>query len=176
MTGRTAANHGAAGAGGESSARDGATQDRTSVLEAELAGLRTALHNRSAIEQAIGVLMVLRTCPPQDAFNLLVRLSQAYNVKLYRIARLLVQLAGTRQAHTLEPALAEVLRGGQSPPAEEQEPAQEPDSDLVAAATEVVRTAGTGPADGSANGAIRDLYRLLVDRGWIPPHDVLGWL
>lgn len=150
---------------------------RAVALEAELAGLRKALHNRASIEQAIGVLTVLRRCSPEEAFPLLVRLSQAYNVKLYRIARLLVQLAATTPPDTLEAALVEALRGGAVTEAssDPDEPDEVPllDDGLVEAAREVVAAAADG---GDAEQAVRQLYRLLVDRGWLAPHTVLSWL
>ncbi len=146
---------------------------RAVALEAELAGLRKALHNRASIEQAIGVLTVLRRCPPEEAFPLLVRLSQAYNVKLYRIARLLVQLAATTPLDTLEATLVEALRGEVAGEADEPDEAPPLDDGLVAAARAVVAAAADG---GDGEQAVRQLYRLLVDRGWLAPHTVLSWL
>lgn len=148
--------------------------DRVALLEAELASLRRALHNRATIEQAMGILAVLRRCTPEDAFRLLVRLSQVHNVKLHRIAQLLVQLtSGAADTATLEVGLADALRAA---PAQESRDGDAPprvDETLVEAARHVVSAPRSGA---EANRAVRDLYRLLIDRGWIPPYDVLVWV
>lgn len=55
-------------------------------LEAENAALRRALASRSVIEQAKGMLMSERRCTADEAFEILVDLSQQWNVKLRDIA------------------------------------------------------------------------------------------
>jgi hypothetical protein len=147
--------------------------DKVAMLEAELAGLRRALHNRAVIEQAMGILAVLRRCTPEDAFQLLVRLSQVSNVKLHRIAQLLVQFTSRSDPATLEGALAAALRqeGPQAPAAEVAGPRV--DDALITAARHVVDTASHRGGD-SLDQATRDLYRLLVNRGWIAPYEVLA--
>ena len=56
----------------------------------ELDGLRTAMHTRATIEQAKGVVMCLRGCGPDEAFEQLVRLSQNSQRKLHDVAALVV--------------------------------------------------------------------------------------
>jgi hypothetical protein len=166
------------------SAADGSAadaSDKVAMLEAELAGLRRALHNRAVIEQAMGILAVLRRCTPEDAFQLLVRLSQVSNVKLHRIAQLLVQLTNGADPVTLEGALATALRQDGPSVAVQPAPAVAAvaavDEALIAAARHVVATASNtvpNPGGDSLDQAIRDLYLLLINRGWIAPYDVLA--
>ncbi|MET8995988.1 ANTAR domain-containing protein [Amycolatopsis sp. NPDC004169] len=52
--------------------------------------LREALRTRGVIEQAKGVLIGQRGCGPDEAFAILVRLSQETNTKLYDVARALL--------------------------------------------------------------------------------------
>jgi hypothetical protein len=163
------------------SAADGSAtdaSDKVAMLEAELAGLRRALHNRAVIEQAMGILAVLRRCTPEDAFQLLVRLSQVSNVKLHRIAQLLVQLTNGADPVTLEGALVTALRQDGPSVAVPPAPAVAAvDEALIAAARHVVATASNtvpNPGGDSLDQAIRDLYLLLINRGWIAPYDVLA--
>jgi hypothetical protein len=193
MSGPTAAGRGSTGADG-TDVPDAATDlpeigvpdvevpdvdvsDKVAMLEAELAGLRRALHNRAVIEQAMGILAVLRRCTPEDAFQLLVRLSQVSNVKLHRIAQLLVQLTNGGDPVTLEGALATALRQDGPPPAPPVAGPPQVDEALIAAARHVVETASNAvphPGGDSLDQAIRDLYLLLINRGWIAPYDVLA--
>ena len=53
--------------------------------------LQTAMQSRAVIEQAKGILMGQRRCSAQEAFDLLVRLSQDTNRKLRDVAGALVQ-------------------------------------------------------------------------------------
>jgi hypothetical protein len=147
--------------------------DKVAMLEAELAGLRRALHNRAVIEQAMGILAVLQRCTPEDAFQLLVRMSQVSNVKLHRIAQLLVQLTNGSDTVTLESALAMALRQDGPPVPVPQVVPGQVDEALIAAARHVVDTAANTGQD-SLGHATRDLYRLLVSQGWIAPYDVLA--
>ncbi|MET8849589.1 ANTAR domain-containing protein [Amycolatopsis sp. NPDC004625] len=66
------------------------------------------LASRAAIEQAKGVIMALRRCPPEEAWQTLRRTSQEFNVKVRELAIALVehlgghtatQPAGTRAIH-----------------------------------------------------------------------------
>ncbi len=57
--------------------------------------MQTALASRARIEQAKGVLMASRGCTEDEAFRLLVELSQSSNRKLREVAEALV--ASTRQ-------------------------------------------------------------------------------
>jgi AmiR/NasT family two-component response regulator len=56
----------------------------------ELDGLRTAMHTRATIEQAKGVIMALRGCTADEAFQQLVTLSQRSQRKLHDVAARLV--------------------------------------------------------------------------------------
>jgi hypothetical protein len=174
MSGPTTSSSGPADADENGTSTDTADGhvDRVTMLEAELAGLRRALHNRAVIEQAMGILAVLRRCTPEDAFQLLVRLSQVSNVKLHRIAQLLVQLTNGSDPITLEGALATALRQAEPPtPATPAEPPH--DGELIDAARHVV-AAGSGPPGEDLDRAVQALYLLLVNRGWIAPYDVLA--
>ena len=53
--------------------------------------LQQAMHSRAVIEQAKGILMAQRRCSAQEAFDLLVRLSQDSNRKLREVAQALVE-------------------------------------------------------------------------------------
>jgi hypothetical protein len=61
------------------------------VLEHELDGLRTAMLTRGVIEQAKGMLMLRRGCDADEAFNVLVELSQTSHRKLVVVAEALVR-------------------------------------------------------------------------------------
>ncbi|MDQ2585229.1 ANTAR domain-containing protein [Saccharothrix yanglingensis] len=52
--------------------------------------LHQALHRRGVIEQAKGILVGTRLCTPDQAFTILVRLSQDTNTKLYDVAQALI--------------------------------------------------------------------------------------
>jgi hypothetical protein len=158
---------------GEDFGAENSGTDKVAMLEAELAGLRRALHNRAVIEQAMGILAVLRRCTPEDAFQLLVRLSQVSNVKLHRIAQLLVQFTRGADPVAIEGALAAALRQEGQPAPVAETPGPQVDDDLIAAARHVVDTASHPGAD-SLDAAIRGLYLLLVNRGWIAPYEVLA--
>jgi GAF domain-containing protein len=56
----------------------------------EAAHLRTAMASRAAIEQAKGILMARDRCSPDEAFDLLRRISQHRNVKLRDLAQTIV--------------------------------------------------------------------------------------
>lgn len=60
------------------------------AVEHELDGLRTAMQTRAAIEQAKGMIMFHRKCDADEAFRLLVELSQNAHRKLFEIAQTLV--------------------------------------------------------------------------------------
>ena len=57
--------------------------------------LQSAMQSRAVIEQAKGILMGQRRCTPQEAFDILVALSQGSNRKLRDVAQALVDQAGT---------------------------------------------------------------------------------
>jgi GAF domain-containing protein len=60
------------------------------------ARLSEAMEHRAVIEQAKGILMATHRCPPDDAFQLLVKASQHENVKLRRIAQRIVDTTTSR--------------------------------------------------------------------------------
>ena len=60
---------------------------------AEVSQLRTAMESRAAIEQAKGIIMGRDRCSPDEAFDMLRRISQSRNVKLHDIARAIVDAA-----------------------------------------------------------------------------------
>lgn len=77
---------------------------RIAELEGEIDGLRRALRTRTVIAQATGLLAAVGEQPPQQGFQLLVELSQQYNVKLHTLAQQVVDLAaelGPRRAAAL---------------------------------------------------------------------------
>jgi GAF domain-containing protein len=53
--------------------------------------LQAAMHSRAVIEQAKGILIGARRCTAQEAFDILVRLSQDTNRKLRDVAEVLVR-------------------------------------------------------------------------------------
>lgn len=58
--------------------------------------LAEAMHSRATIEQAKGILMASRRCSADEAFDILVRLSQSSNRKLREVAAALVAEASSR--------------------------------------------------------------------------------
>ncbi|MGH8774115.1 MAG: GAF and ANTAR domain-containing protein [Jiangellaceae bacterium] len=69
----------------------GAVRHRDQVVLNEQ--LRTALTSRATIDQAVGVVMAHRGCPPDQAFDVLRTASQNGNVKLRVIAQEVVDRA-----------------------------------------------------------------------------------
>ncbi len=67
--------------------------------------LQTAMQSRAAIEQAKGVLMAQRRCSPDEAFEVLVELSQRSNRKLREVAEALVEGVLQADAHAVAVAL-----------------------------------------------------------------------
>ena len=55
--------------------------------------LRIAIESRAVIEQAKGVLIARDRCTPEEAFELLTRISQNRNIKLQQLARTIVEAA-----------------------------------------------------------------------------------
>jgi len=66
---------------------------RIAELVDEVDGLRTAMANRAVIEQAKGLIIAARGCTPDEAFELLSRMSQNENRKLRDLAASLVESA-----------------------------------------------------------------------------------
>ena len=55
--------------------------------------LQTAMQSRAVIEQAKGILVGARRCTPEEAFDILVRISQDTNRKLRDVAQALLDEA-----------------------------------------------------------------------------------
>ncbi|MBM7775641.1 hypothetical protein JOD54_005845 [Actinokineospora baliensis] len=142
---------------------------RVAQLQSELDGLRRALRTRATIEQAMGVLVVLRRCSPKEAFDALVRLSQQYNTKLHRVAHLVVGMFAEPSVEPMDSYLRRNI-GVDDPEDDAGEPDRF-DAELLAAARALAE-AGDGQVE--LERAVRDLHRVLVERGWVPPYDVLG--
>jgi transcriptional regulator with GAF, ATPase, and Fis domain len=64
------------------------TRYDTAKREAE--GMQSAMHSRSVIEQAKGILMAQQRCSAEVAFNLLIAASQRSNTKLRDVAASIV--------------------------------------------------------------------------------------
>ncbi len=62
-------------------------------LRAEVSGLRAAMETRAIIEQAKGLIIASMGVDADQAFELLIRQSQAENVKLHVIAERLISSA-----------------------------------------------------------------------------------
>jgi hypothetical protein len=73
-----------------------ALQSELDGLRNELDGLRTALETRGVIEQAKGILMGRHHCDPDQAFAMLVRVSQRSHRKLRAVAAQLVEATVSR--------------------------------------------------------------------------------
>lgn len=84
---RSAVDRGRAAEDRDQAAQLASDQDR------ELASLRVALESRLVIGQAVGLLMARHAVRHEDAFTVLVRLSQHHNVKLRDVAAELVASA-----------------------------------------------------------------------------------
>lgn len=71
----------------EASRRDGSHHDETvRELQVQLAGLRKAMATRAVIEQAKGIVMARESCSSDEAFDILVKMSQRQHLKLRDIA------------------------------------------------------------------------------------------
>jgi len=68
--------------------------------EALVEQLREAMRSRAVIEQAKGIVMGERRCTAEEAFDVLVKLSQDSNRKLRDVARGLVEETGGWTART----------------------------------------------------------------------------
>ncbi|MFF5158182.1 ANTAR domain-containing protein [Streptomyces sp. NPDC000348] len=79
-------------------------RDRLERLENEVGQLRQALASRAVIDQAIGIVQAERRCAPDDAFQILVGISQRTNVKLREIAAALVRQAAAADSAPLLPS------------------------------------------------------------------------
>lgn len=70
--------------------REGRSQ-REILLHSAFARLHARMGTMAAIEQAKGIVMAQRGCGPEEAFNVLRRLSQHTNVKLHLLAAQIVE-------------------------------------------------------------------------------------
>ncbi|MER7489141.1 ANTAR domain-containing protein [Streptomyces sp. NPDC126497] len=84
-------------------ARTEEERGRLERLEQEAGQLRQALASRAVIDQAIGIVQAERRCAPDDAFQILVGISQRSNVKLREIAAALVRRAAAGDSAPLLP-------------------------------------------------------------------------
>ncbi|MER5767893.1 ANTAR domain-containing protein [Streptomyces sp. NPDC001985] len=71
-------------------APDGAAAE-AEALRQEVAGLRRALSSHPVIDMARGVVMATASCTPEQAWQVLVTVSQHSNPKLREVARHLVE-------------------------------------------------------------------------------------
>ncbi|GAA3047501.1 ANTAR domain-containing protein [Actinokineospora globicatena] len=145
---------------------------RVAQLQSELDGLRRALRTRATIEQAMGVLVVLRRCSPKEAFDALVRLSQQYNTKLHRVAHLVVGLFAEPSVEPLDSYLRRNIDGLDDDLAQAERTGPVGLDEALLDAARALAEAGQGQAE--VDQAVRDLHRVLVEQGWVPPYDVLG--
>ncbi|WP_199435372.1 ANTAR domain-containing protein [Qaidamihabitans albus] len=152
---------------------EGDLRAQVNDLQDELNGLRRALRTRATIEQAMGVLVVSHRCSPQHAFRILVRLSQQHNIKLHRIAQVLVRLAARVEPARIEPLLRRAAASNSAP---FDDPGPEPDSTPDDAVIDLARRLVDAEAADDAEAALTALFELLVDRGWVPPYEVLAGL
>jgi AmiR/NasT family two-component response regulator len=56
-----------------------------------IAQLHDAIQSRTIIGQATGIIMARRRCGPDEALNVLVKISNDRNIKLREVARMLVE-------------------------------------------------------------------------------------
>lgn len=77
--------------GGLASTGTGTGAGETAALRAEVAGLRQALSSHPVIDMARGIVMATAGCTPEEAWRVLVDVSQHTNVKLREIARQIVE-------------------------------------------------------------------------------------
>ncbi|MFF0062357.1 ANTAR domain-containing protein [Streptomyces sp. NPDC005279] len=80
------------------------------ALREELAGLRHALSTHPVIDMARGVIMATASCTPDQAWQVLVSVSQHTNIKLREIAQRIVEsVAGDPPAEPIRAALRSAL-------------------------------------------------------------------
>ncbi|MER6688170.1 ANTAR domain-containing protein [Streptomyces minutiscleroticus] len=95
----------------------GAERDRARLarMEAKVEQLQSALASRAVIDQAVGVIIAQRHLDPDDAFQVLVELSQRTNTKLRDVATALVHrtTAAPAAPPAPSPAATDTTRPGQ---------------------------------------------------------------
>jgi hypothetical protein len=83
---------------------------QVAVLREEVAGLRRALESYSTIDMARGIVMASLSCSKEEAWLILVEVSQHTNVKLRDIARHIVaSVAGEPVPRSVGAAMATAL-------------------------------------------------------------------
>lgn len=164
---------------------DQPNQDQPTRLRARLAGLQRAMAFRAVIEQAVGLLAGAYGTDPETAFGRLVRLSQHHNIKLRRMAAVLMELTAEAGPATAEAvvnrldradplvALATERNRKRGYPLDRELPGSviEAARELVAAydATSADADRGDSAADGRLREAQVALGTELVRLGWVPP-------
>ena len=73
------------------------SHEAASTLAAQM---QDAMQSRAVIEQAKGIIMVQRRCDADEAFSILVRLSQETNTKLRNVCAVLVQMSTSPDSST----------------------------------------------------------------------------
>lgn len=101
---------------------------RDEDLHTEVAQLRRAMQTRPVIDQAIGVLMASFRLSPEDAWNVLVAVSQNTNTKLHQLARQLVTaVQGSALDEAVQQHLGAALLALRTPTSPARQPAEEGD-------------------------------------------------
>lgn len=101
---------------------------RDEDLHTEVAQLRRAMQTRPVIDQAIGVLMASFSLSPEDAWNVLVAVSQNTNTKLHQLARQLVTaVQGSALDEAVQQHLGAALLALRTPTSPARQPAEEGD-------------------------------------------------
>ena len=156
-------------------------------LRGQVQGLRNALRSRAVIEQAVGILQAVHGTDPEQAFDRLVRLSQQHNVKLRKLAAVLVELTAEAGPDTAA-EITRRLNGDDSliELASERnhkrgpEPGERLPATFIEAARELVAARDATPTtpgqenhvDGRLRQARVGLYAELIRLGWVPPFPV----
>ncbi len=83
------------------------TENEDPILERDQ--LREALETQPVIEQAKGMLMLLRTLSADEAFAALKKVSQHTNVKLHDVATVIVAAGSARETTLDDPAVVDAI-------------------------------------------------------------------
>lgn len=153
--------------------------DEVETLRERLSGMERAMESRAVIEQAVGVLAAVHSIDTDTAFQHLVRLSQHHNIKLRRMAVVLVGLtaeagpatasAVVRRLHNADPLIELTVKRNaeRGHPLDQRLPRTVIDAArALVTAHDAIRTAG---ADTDLADAELALYAELVRLGWVPP-------